>query len=83
MGASEDDIEVSLNKDYTASTLDPTELRELVGAWQSGAISKASLFHNLQQGEVIPPDRTFEEEEEMIGAEAPDFDFGEAAGGGA
>jgi hypothetical protein len=86
MGLSDAEIDVSLNKDYTVSRLDPAALMQLVAAWQAGAISKQSLFHNLQQGEIIPPDRTFDEEMEMIEIEAPDFDLdvdeGSQAGGG-
>lgn len=75
MGLPEDEIVVSLNKDYTASKLAAQDLQALIMAWQSGAISKQSLFTNLQTGEIIPPDRTYDEETEMIEAEGPEFDM--------
>jgi hypothetical protein len=37
-----------------------------VSAWQSGAISRDTLLHNLRAGEVLPPARTNEEEVELI-----------------
>jgi hypothetical protein len=73
IGAAED-IQVSLNKDFTVSKLEPTAIQQLIAAWQGGAISKQTLFENLQTGEIISQDRTYEDEQELIEDEAPDFD---------
>jgi len=76
------DARVSLNKDYVVTKLDAQEITALMAAWQGGGMSRASLFWNLQQGERLPPDTTFDDETAAIAEETPDFDdIGEAAGG--
>ena len=45
---------------------DEIRLTSLVGAWQGGAMSKETLYENLQQGEIANPDRTFKEEQSLI-----------------
>ena len=42
------------------------EIQALVSAWQSGAISRDTLLHNLRTGEVLPTSRTNEQELELI-----------------
>lgn len=66
------DIEYELNTDYLPVNMTAQELTALVGAWQSGAISKQTLFYNLQQGEIIAPSKTFEEENDETASEPPD-----------
>jgi len=52
--------------------MEPGELRELVAAWQSGAIPTDDLIYNLQRGEILRPDFTIEEVKDMLaGSEAP------------
>ena len=81
MGAPTNAIECHLNRDYLVTRLSAQDLTALVSAWQAGTLSKNSVFHNLQQGEIIPMDRTFEEEQALIEAEMPAFEPGMAAGG--
>jgi hypothetical protein len=64
-------VSINVNTDYTVTMLSAQEVTALVAAWQMGAISKNTLFWNLQQGEVIEDGVTFEEEEAKIGDEAP------------
>ena len=45
----------------------------MVKAWQSGSMSHQTLYENLQQGEIAPVDRTFEEEKELIEDEGGDL----------
>lgn len=52
-----------LNLDFAALTLTSAELDSLVKALQSGAISEETFFYNMQQAEMYPPDRTFEDEQ--------------------
>lgn len=61
----------TLNTDFTTTRLGPQETQALVGLWQAGGISKETLFWNLQQGEIIPDERTFEDEEALIEIAAP------------
>jgi hypothetical protein len=67
------EAEIELNDDFIPQGLDPQQLTALVGAWNSGAISLATLFENLQAGEIISQDITYEEEQQRIeeGAPAP------------
>lgn len=53
-----------LNKDYLPAAMDAAMLRELVAAWQSGAISEETFFETLQAGEMVPESLTFEDEKE-------------------
>lgn len=74
-GASEAQVEetgVELNHDFVESRMDPSELKELVAAWQAGAFSRQTLHENLQRGEIMNPKRTVDEELELIEAETPD-----------
>jgi hypothetical protein len=52
-----------LNRDFLPMSMDSGTLAALVTAWQNGGISSQVLFENLQKGEIIAPEVTFEEEE--------------------
>jgi len=65
------EISYQLNTDYMPVRMTGQDLTALVSSWQSGAISKATLFYNLQAGEVIAPGKTLEEEQGEIELEAP------------
>ena len=67
------EIEYQLNTDYMPAHMTAQDITALVGAWQSGAISKQDLFYNLQQGEVIAPGKTFEESQDESASEPPDL----------
>ncbi len=61
----------TLNTDLSVARLNPQEIQALVGLWQAGAISKQTLFWNLEQGELLPPETTYEDEQGLIESEAP------------
>lgn len=65
------DVIYRINTDYLPVSLGAQELLALVTAWQSGAISQETLYHNLQAGEIIQEGVTFEEEQERIASRAP------------
>jgi hypothetical protein len=65
------EISYRLNTDFMPLRLTPQDLTALVGAWQSGGISKQTFFYNLQQGELVAPGKTFEDEEGEIETSAP------------
>lgn len=65
------DVSLQVSTDYVVTTLTAPEVTALVAAWQQGAISKNTLFWNLQQGEVIEDGVSFEDEEARIGDEPP------------
>ena len=61
-----DVVEVQLNTDFLDKRLDPTELRELVSAWQGGAIPLDDLIYNLQRGEILRPDFSIDEVKDLL-----------------
>jgi hypothetical protein len=61
-GITPEHVHYELNSDFEASLLSATEIQALVAAWQSGAISRDTLLHNLRVGEILPSARTNEQE---------------------
>lgn len=70
-GADPKDATIELNKDYFDVQLTAEQINALVASWQKGAISKKTMFHNFKQGELVPENVSFEEEEERIASAAP------------
>lgn len=68
-GSNADEVEIKVNKDFIETRLDAQSLTALVKTWQSGGISFETLHENLQKGEIMPPDRTVEEEKKLIDSE--------------
>ena len=64
---SEDLVLLKINTDFTAKGLSSVELTAIVGAWQAGAISQATMFDLFRKGEVLPTGRTDAEEKTLIG----------------
>jgi hypothetical protein len=59
-------VSFELNRDFFPRVMSPEELSSLVASWQQGAISKQTLFEQLQAGQIIAEGTTFEEEEVKI-----------------
>ena len=59
-------IVVTPNNEFVENKLSGMDLTALVTAWQSQAISKQTLFENLQRGEIIRHDKDFDEEQAEI-----------------
>lgn len=59
-------VTVELNRDFFPAPMSAQDLSALVLAWQQGAISKQTLFTNLQLGQIIADGVTFEEEDVKI-----------------
>jgi len=55
-----------LNKDFSTLRMPPEELRALVEALQAKAISPETFYHNLEEGGLVRPGVTVEEELEDI-----------------
>ncbi len=70
-GADPGAVDISMNTDFIETRLSPEELTSMVAGWQMGAYSKQTLHEQLQRGEIIPPDRTLEEEQGLIDSEEP------------
>lgn len=85
VGANPDEVKVTPVTDFFDHALSPQEITAVVAAWQSGAYSKQTMFDRFKKGELIPAERTFEEEQELIAAEggglgSPDLTGGNANG---
>jgi len=65
------EVEVQLNSEFLPSGMTAQELKELVAAWQAGAISSETFFDNLVRGGVIADGVTFDEERARIEAAGP------------
>ena len=65
---SESLVLLQINTDFTAKGLTSLELTAIVGAWQAGAISQATMFDLFRKGEVLPTGRTDEEEKNLVQA---------------
>lgn len=63
---SEEDINITLNKDFLPERLSSADVLAYLKSYIGGAMSLDTFLHNLKEGEIIPGDRTIEEEKELI-----------------
>lgn len=63
-----DDAEVNINltRDFIDADIDPQLLNALLQAVQAGKMSIDTFLWNLKKGELIPPDKTVEDERQEI-----------------
>ncbi len=73
---SESLVLLQINTDFTAKGLTSLELTAIVGAWQAGAISQATMFNLFRKGEVLPTGRTDDEEKNLVRAGQSNFQIG-------
>lgn len=62
------DVSISLNTDYMPTGMTAQDLTALIQSWQASAISTETLFENLQRGEIISDNVSFDDEQERIAA---------------
>jgi hypothetical protein len=65
--------EFSLNTDYGATKMQPQMLTSLVSAYQSDVMPLSVLFDNMQRGELVRRDMTFEQYEAELDDQGPSF----------
>lgn len=70
-GADPDKVIVTPNLDFFEHTLSAQDITAVVAGWQASAYSRQTMFDRLKKGELIPVDRTFEDEMDMIESEGP------------
>lgn len=70
-GLDPETVKVRPAKDLMDYSITAQELTALVAGWQSGAYSKQTLFENIQRAGMIPNERTFEDEQQLIDDEPP------------
>lgn len=70
------EVKFEISREFLPTGMDPAKMRELLAAWQSGAISFEDYFLNMQSADIIRAEKTFEEHQEQVDAQG-------VAGGGA
>jgi hypothetical protein len=71
MNIDDDEVNFSLNSDFISSKMLTQDVLNLTQAWIAGGISRQTLTHNLEQGEILPPGVTPDDEDALIMLEAP------------
>jgi len=62
------DVLVQLNTDFSLKGMSSQELQAIVAAWQSGAISRDTMFELFRRGEILPDGRTNQDEATLVQA---------------
>jgi len=65
-------VTVQPNLEFFDEPLNAQELAALVAGWQAGAYSYPSMFERLKRGQIVPQQRTIEEEQSLIAADDVD-----------
>ncbi len=65
------EVKIELNTDFVPTQMTAQELTAIVQAWQSGGISSAELYWNLQKGEIVSSKKTFEEHQGELENQGP------------
>lgn len=65
------DVSFTVNQDFIVTRMTAQDLAALLQLWQSGGISRATLYWNLQAGELVAPGKTVDDEVAEIEAEGP------------
>lgn len=69
LGANPDDVNVTPNLDFFDQALTGADIDSIVRGWIEGAYSWQTTFDRLKKGNVIPDDRTADEERELMAQE--------------
>ena len=72
-GERPDDVSVTFSRDFIEVSMDPAGIIAQMKLWQAGAISRQTLYENLQQGEIARADRSYADEKDMIEEEGGDL----------
>lgn len=65
---------VKINTDFSDVGLNNQDLTALMGAWQSGGISHDTFLWNLKRGELLPEDRSIDDEKSLIETQGMSLD---------
>ena len=63
------EVKFEISREFMPTGMDPAKMRELLAAWQSGAISFEDYFLNMQSADIIRAEKTFEEHQEQVDAQ--------------
>jgi hypothetical protein len=67
---------VELNTDFSISGMSSNDLREIVKAWQAGAISQDTMLELFRKGEILPDGRSNSEEVALLNSKPKAADAG-------
>lgn len=73
VGANPDEAKITLSRDFIETSIDPKAAEVQMKLWQAGAISRQTLYENLQKGEIARADRTWQDEKDLIEEEGGDL----------
>lgn len=59
-------VKYQINRDFMPAPMDGRQLMALVAAVQAGALSDREFFDQMQRGDVVDPNTTFEQHQEEI-----------------
>jgi hypothetical protein len=65
------DVLLQLNTDFSLKGMSSQDLQAVVAAWQSGAISRDTMFELFRRGEILPDGRTNQDEATLIKTAGP------------
>src|SRR5712672_2313718 len=65
-GLTKAEVTVKLNTDFGMAGMSSQDLQAVVAAWQSGAISRDTMFELFRSGEILPDGRTNEDDTTLI-----------------
>jgi Domain of unknown function (DUF4055) len=65
------DVNIELNTDFTPTQMTSQELTAILKAWQSGGISSEEFYWNLQKGELVRSDKSFDDHQEELENQNP------------
>ncbi len=65
---SKDNPEYSLDRDIRLDGMKPEEIRELVSAWQMGAVTQKTMLYNFKRAGMYPDEWGIEDEQDLLGS---------------
>jgi hypothetical protein len=70
-GEDPDKVKVTPNLEFFDKQLDAQSLTALVAGWQQGAYSYSTMFDRLKRGNIVPMDRTEDDEKRLMAEDPP------------
>jgi len=72
-GADDSEVEYYVNQDYLPKNADAQMLQQMVAAWMGNALPFSDLVKWLQKKEIVDPEKSIEDVQAEIGANAPEM----------
>lgn len=72
VGANPDEAQITLSRDFIEASMDPRMIEAQMKLYLGGMISRATLHENLQKGEVMRADVSWEDEKDRIAEDGGD-----------